>query len=433
MKKPFSLILGALMMLGSGCPKEPTKTSAPPFKISMKEKIERVEITKPKGEKIVLEKKGRWTIVEPLEAKLAETYENKLNTMFGQDISMDGALSEKLDRYDLSDGSAYKVALFTKGGSKAASEFFVGKESSTGKEQRSYIKTMNGKAFVAKSDIASVVRASLDNLRSHVVFHSVKEPNSIEIQNRKDGHVKFEKKASKWEMTLPQKEAFHIAPLEVKQLIETFTHLNAAGFSGRKTDKEMDLDPPLSTVVAMFGKDKVEYEIGNPAKKIYYLREKGSKLAYRITKGPGRVLAGDYLIFKHRVEKTIPLKDIKSFQLAGKESLIIKKKGKRWFAGKAALDGSKIAPLLGSFAKMTAISWKEKSIEDAGLGKKSAGKITLKTDDKTYVFEIGSVFKKDGSRYARWADSDYVMEIPKYIWERATTGLDALKAPKNKG
>lgn len=431
------LVALTTMLFLSACfgkPKKVDKKIESKHTISTKG-VERVEISKPNKERVSLEKiDGQWKITKPIQVPVSNFHAKKMNAIFGEKILMDDLVlsKDKLEEYDLSSESAYKVSLFTKSGTSPTAEFYIGKETATKKgARRSYLKTMEGIAYRSKSEISAVVRAPISNLRSKLIFASKEKPTSISITPREGTAILFELVEKEWKMMTPKVESFKMDTIQVQQLVNAFTTIRASGFGDGKTDKEMDLDPPRSIVSAKVGTQNVKYEIGNPAKKVYYIRIVGEKHAYKITKGPGRVLAGDYLIFKERVEKTIPMEEIISFQLPGKARLNIVRKNKKWFAGKTELDSTKIAPLLGTFAKMRAVKWKHESIEDAGL-KPPAGSVVLKTKGGSYRFDIGKVFKKDSSRFARWSDSKYVMEIPYFIWDRATRELNTLKLKEKK-
>ncbi len=417
---------------------EKVKNASPTYDLS---KTQRLEISKPNGESVVLKKRGdHWRISSPIDAAVSDFYSERIQGALKEKISedVDVILSkEKLKRYDLSDDRAYKVAFFKSEEAKTITEFYVGKEAKTENgEQRSHIKTMDGIPYFAKSNISSIVRAPVNNLRTKIVFRSKEKPTSITITPRNDSAsggeiIKFEFVGNKWEMTAPKKKHFEIDPIQVQQLVDAFTQMKSVGFGDAKTDEEMGLENPHSTVVAKIGDKSVQYEIGNPAKKVFYVRIVGEKSAFKLTKGPGRVLAGDYLIFKNRVEKIVPIDEVISFQLAGKENLKVVKRGNKWFAGTKELDSSKVAPVLGAFARMTAVKWKHEDRKTAGLIQ-PAGRVIINTKNSSHRFEIGAIFKKDNSRYARWSDSEYIMEIPSYIWDRAKYGLESLKLNEKK-
>lgn len=414
------------------------------------ENVARVEILRPGGELVVLEKSADlWGLTKPIQVPVSAFHASKMNAIFGKEMKRDDMVlsTDKLNIYDLSKDRAYKVSLFTKDGATPTSEFYVGKESaSKSGERRSYVKTMDGTPYHVKSEISAVVRAPVKRLRSTLIFAAEPktQPWLISIVPRKGPKVEFRRNGPEsghngksemlegtWEMTEPKVKNFKMDRLQVQQLVDAFTRISANDFGDGKTDKELDLNPPRSIVTARVGEKTIKYEIGNPAKKVYYIRILGEKQAYKVTKGPGRVLAGDYLIFKDRVEKTIPMDDIVSFKLAGEEKLQIVRKGKKWFAGKVELDSTKIAPLLGTFVKMRAVKWKHETIDEAGLNPPAA-QVILRTKTATYRFEIGKIFKNDKTRYARWSDSDYVMEVPYFVWDRATFGLDKLKQNEKK-
>ncbi len=437
-KAPFIALAILILLVGAyfSTRKEVVKKITTPYSIEAVAGIERAEISKPDGELIILEKlEGKWVITKPIQVPVSEFHAKKINETFGKKIAMDDLVlsKEKLADYNLSKENAYKVSLFTKSAPAPSLEFYVGKESAVSSgARRSFIKTLEGVPYRAKSEIAAVVRSPLHNLRTKLIFASKETPDSISIVPREGTSVEFtQNEEDGWKMASPIKENFKMDNIQIHQLVGAFRKISADGFGDGLTDKEMDLDPPRAVVSAKFSDRTVTYEVGNPAKKVYYIRIAGEKRASKVTKGPGRVLAGDYLIFKDRVEKTVAMEDIVSFQLAGKEKLNIVRKGTKWFAGKNELDRTKIAPLLGTFAKIRAVKWQNEEAEASGLNPPE-GKVILRTKDANFTFEIGKIFKKDNSRYARWSDSEYVMEVPYYIWDRASYGLETLKLKEKK-
>lgn len=393
--------------------------------------IVRVEISKPNGEFVALEKRDKyWKITKPLDSEIEDFRSKKMDEVFGQKIQLDSLTlsSEKLDSYDLTKEKAFKVSYFSKDTSIPSIEFYVGKESIKNNSSRSFIKTLDGKVFRAKSEISSVIRTPVESLRNRTLFRSNKGVTKVTIRRHSGEKTVLEKQDNKWKLIEPKRE-INFFQRELSFLDAAFQHLMINNFVDGKSEKDLGLTPPFATIDGEVEGEIVQFEIGHPAPKKYYIRKKGDKRAYEIRKEPGRVLSGDYLAFKDTLARTIVATDIISFRLsnAKKSTLSRKTKEGKWTTQGTKIDQAKIPSLLGSFAMLRGLKWVDKSVTEAYRDlKKPAATFTIKTQDQTHILHIGTIVKKGGIRYAKWASSEYVMEVPRVIWERATLPISKL-------
>lgn len=430
------LILAVLVGIYFAIQNKPVSTVPTPYSIAAVENASRVEVVKPgDGENlVVLEKTDDvWRLTKPVDALMDEKIAKQLTEALSKKINSDDLVvpDDKHEEYDLTDDKAYKVSIYAEGASDASAEFLLGKDIRIKgtNAKRSYIKTSEGKAYRAQTELGAVLRQEASKLRSKVVLKGDRE-NVSEMKITKRGTPGFKfAKGDSWQIAEPADTKMSLEMSQVNTLVANFASLQAIAFHDDKSPGELGLDPP-DYVVGAKTPNAVTLHVGNPEKDKFYVQKPGDKAIYEITKNAGRILTSDILDFRNRIEKKFIKDQLTEIAFAGEEGVVVKKEGEAWVITKpkkVTVDDAKIQPRVGTFTGLRANTYHAISLEEAGLDK-PLGKITFTVDGNKHTFLIGNKEIDDrGTRYGKWEDSEHIMSISQFVTDRATAKVADLE------
>ena len=413
---------------------KPTTEVATPLTIEAVAKTFRVEVVKPgDGENlVVLEKKGDvWTLTKPTDAPVEPRTAKQLDEALAKSIRADDlpVPEAKFADYDLTDDKAFKVSIYSEGATSPNIELFLGKDIRVKgtNAQRAYIRTTDGKAYRAQTELGGILRRESSKLRSKVILENDKEAFTELTAIHGEEIVRLNKGVG-WALAEPTDVKMDLEMSQVNAMLSHMGNLKAIAFVDGKEDAAFGLAPPAATVTARAGDKLIRVDIGNPEKDKYYAKKPGDPTIYEITKTAGKTLTLGLLDLRNRIEKEIEKEDFEQIAFAGEERVVIEKSGDGWVMKKpksGPVDDAKLSPRLGTFMKLRANTYHDVTMEEAGLTKPFAS-IDLKTKQGTFTFLLGKEIDDRGTRYGKWRDSDYIMSVSQFVTDRATAKASEL-------
>lgn len=437
MKKYGSLIALAVVLLLAivyvATREKPVEKVKAPYSIAKVEKLSRIELTKPGDQLVVLEKRGDdWFLTKPVEAPVAERVDEQLDESFAKKINTDDlpVAADKAADYELDDAKAVKVALFPEGATAPLAEFFIGKTISVPetRAKRTFIKTSDGKFYRAQTDLGEVLNKPVEDLRSKQVQKidreaiskvSVKyqDGTTIELQNDKD---------TGWQLAEP-KLGIALESSQVSTLVTNLSNLVATGFVDDKKPADVDLEPPYAEIAAKAGEDIHRLFISQAQdrepKDVYFVKKPKSPHIFEISETTGKALTPTVGSLRSRLVHDVKKEDITRMEFAGDDRVVVKKADDGTWQFERPNKGNKVKQTaldsrLSSFAQLRALRFEEPTLAEAGLDRPDV-KLSFTAGGKDYTFLIGKEADEKGNLYGKWADSDLIMVVGKWVKDRA--------------
>lgn len=418
--------------------KKPVATVKAPYSIQKVEKLARIELTQPgeKGGLVVLALgDDGWKLTKPVDAPVADRLSDQIADALSKKINTDDMTldASKLADYGLGDDAATKVALFAENAEVPATEFFLGKTFSVEgtRAKRTYIKTTDGKVFRAQTELGDILGKPVDELRSKTVQKlDRKAVSEIWVKYQDESkNLHLIKDGESWKLKEPAVD-FELERTATNAIVNGVSNLVATGFVDDKKPAEVGLEPWFVKVVAREtgGTEKILL-VSQPADGKAYVKPEKGKHIYEIAATTAEQLAATPLSLRARLVKNITAADVKRVEFGGDDHVIAEKGSDGWkfvHGGKGKVKDSALMGKINAFAQLRALRFEPKSAQEAGLNHPAA-EVSLTTNDGTKsTLLIGGDADDKGNLWAKWADSDLVMVVPKFIKERGAPSASEL-------
>jgi hypothetical protein len=433
MKRTTLLLLVALLALGAVFFVTKRKTAEKvsiPYELKVISDLSRVEVTRPGDsgpESFTLTTKdGAWWIEKPFQALVDESLQMGLIDTFGKTVKTDDLQIGigKKDAYELSEEKAIVVAVFGANEGKAALKFSVGKVPDIKNVQikRSYILADDGEIYRARTDLSSVFRKPLKQLRSKVIQQLASSSAISKVVFEGEHEFTLEKEGDEWKL-IGAGANEKLDGQTLQSLLNALAGLTAADFGTGSDLSAFGLDPHKLRITTHASEKTSVLLMGvSPEGKRFVMKESDG-FVYQLPEHRGKSLDIDRYKLRDRLSRSLDQASLTRIRFAN--GVLLRRKGEEGWMLK---DGSpvledKIAPVLGTLSKLRVKHF----VDPAGHAFAKEASVELQVGSTRHTLLLGPKIGETGDRLARWSDSDALFVLAESNTKPLYPSRDELK------